>query len=60
MQYNQPRPLTYSINNAAFQLSISRASIYRLIAQKKLDLRKVGNRSVVTASSVMKLIGEAA
>jgi hypothetical protein len=60
MQHDQPRPLTYSINGAAFELSVSRASIYRLIAQSKLDLRQVGNRSVITASSIKRLIGEAA
>ena len=60
MQHDHPRPLTYPINAAAHELSISRASLYRLVKQQKLELRKVGAKSVITTSSIMRLIGEAA
>ena len=60
MQYDQDAPLAYTINGAAKALSVSRSHIYRLVARKELDQRKVGQRTVITASSIKRLIGEAA
>ena len=60
MQNDPNGPLAYTINGAANALSVSRASIYRLCNRKELDMRKIGQRTVVTASSVKRLIGEAA
>jgi excisionase family DNA binding protein len=53
-------PLAYTINGAAKALSCSRSHIYRSAMRGELDLRKVGQKSVITASSIKRLIGEAA
>jgi hypothetical protein len=37
-------------------LSISHASFYRLVADGRLDARKIGTKTVVTALSIEKLI----
>lgn len=41
------RPLTVSITDAARALSLSRASIYRLVSQGDLRTYKVGRRTLV-------------
>lgn len=39
-------------------LRISHSSVYRLIAAAKLDARKLGNKTLITAESIARLIGE--
>jgi excisionase family DNA binding protein len=48
--------LAYSINDAARVSGLGRSSIYRLVHENKLQLRKVGTRSLITASSLRALI----
>ena len=62
---NSPAPidqaLAYSIADAARVSGLGRTTIYRLAAEQKLDLRKIGTRSLITASSLRRLVeGEAA
>jgi hypothetical protein len=54
-------PIAYSIDDAVKVSSIGRSSLYSLIAQGKLEARKVGSRTVIPARSLKALIlGEAA
>jgi excisionase family DNA binding protein len=47
----------YSIEGACAQLGdCSRAHIYRLVNQKKLELVKVGSRSIITGRSIRTLL----
>jgi excisionase family DNA binding protein len=39
-------------------LGISHATCYRLIAAGKLDARKLGNKTVITAQSIQRLVTE--
>lgn len=58
---NALAPLAYSINEAARVTSFSRARIYQLINEGRLQSRKIGGRTIVPASSLRALIeGEAA
>ncbi len=50
--------LTYSIPEAANQLSVSRATIYRLFESGELEYRKVAGRTVVTHAALLRFIGE--
>lgn len=45
-------PLAYGIIDAARNLGIGRSSIYRLIADGKLEARALGGRTVIPASSL--------
>jgi excisionase family DNA binding protein len=49
-------PVAYSIKDTCRFLSIGRTFCYRLIAEKKLHLVKLGRRSLVTAASVKLLL----
>jgi hypothetical protein len=46
-----PRAL-YPIKEAEVILSVSHAQIYRLIDAGRLDARKIGSRSFITAASI--------
>ena len=56
----------YPIKEAEVILSISHAQIYRLIDAGRLDARKIGSRSFITAASIdsflasLPKVGEAA
>ena len=56
---SHPAPLAYGIDDAAMALGIGRVSVYRLVNENKLRLVKVGRRSLIPASSVRALLGEA-
>lgn len=45
-------PLAYGIVDAARNLGIGRSSIYRLIADGKLEARALGGRTVIPAASL--------
>jgi excisionase family DNA binding protein len=49
--------LTYSIYEAVEATSIGRSNIYNLIRTGKLDAHKVGNRHLISAASLRKLVG---
>lgn len=48
--------LAYSINETAKALSLGRTSIYALIAEGRLETFKFGNRRLVKAESVRRLV----
>lgn len=48
--------LAYTIPDASRVSGIGRTSIYKLASEGKLELRKIGSRSLITASSLRSLI----
>ena len=48
--------LAYSISEAAAAISIGRSKIYLLIAEKRLETRKIGKRTVIPAASLHRLL----
>lgn len=56
----QPEPLAYSIKEACRASSLGRTRLYQLIAEGRLEARKVGKRTIIPAASLRALIdGEA-
>ncbi|MDJ0391360.1 helix-turn-helix domain-containing protein [Roseomonas sp. E05] len=53
-------PITYTVNDAAAVSGLSRATLYRLAADGRLRLVKVGSRTLVDATSLRALLGVAA
>lgn len=54
-------PLAYSIDEACRVSSLCRSKLYQCIRENKLQIRKVGRRTLVPADSLRRLIdGEAA
>jgi excisionase family DNA binding protein len=53
-----PARVLYSPREAQALLGISHATLYRLIAAAKLDARKLGNKTLITADSIAQLIAE--
>ncbi len=54
------RPDAWRVNDALRQLSISRATLYKMVKNGELRLARVGGRTVVPDSEIMRLIGEVA
>ena len=52
--------LAYSVAEACEATTIGKTGIYRLINEGRLETRKIGKRTLIPASSLRKLIGEAA
>jgi excisionase family DNA binding protein len=50
------KPLTYSISDAARVSSLGRTRLYELIGEGKLDRVKVGNRTLIKADSLHRLL----
>ncbi len=50
-------PLCYRINDACQLLGISRAHLYQRVAMGELRLVKIGNRSLIPASEIVRLSG---
>lgn len=48
--------LAYSIPEAAAAVSIGRSKVYALIAEGRLETRKIGKRTVIPAASLAKLL----
>ncbi len=48
--------LAYSINETAEALSLGRTSVYALIAEGRLEVFKLGRRTLVKAESIRKLV----
>ena len=48
--------LAYSIPQAAHAISIGRSKIYLFIAEKRLETRKIGKRTVIPAASLHRLL----
>ena len=51
-----PTPLAYSITDACKVTSLGRTRIYELIAQGRLERRKIGNRTIIPAASLHALL----
>ncbi len=50
--------LAYSIPEAANAISIGRSKLYELIAEGRVETRKIGKRTVIPAASLHRLLGE--
>lgn len=48
--------LSYSINETAQLLSMGRTSVYALIAEDRLEIFKLGRRTLVKADSIRRLV----
>lgn len=48
--------LAYSIPEAAAAVSIGRSKVYALIAEGRLETRKIGKRTVIPAASLISLL----
>ncbi|MFN3619609.1 helix-turn-helix domain-containing protein [Sphingorhabdus sp.] len=48
--------LAYTINDAARVSGLGRTTLYKLAGEGKIELRKIGARSIITASSLRALI----
>lgn len=56
----QPQPLAYSVADACKVSSIGKTRLYALIAEGRLEVRKIGKRTLIPAVSLRALIeGEA-
>ena len=53
---NNPDKIAYTINEAMAAIGIGRTFLYRLGNEGRLDLRKVGGRTLITAASLHRLI----
>lgn len=49
-------PLAYSINEAIRATSLGRTRLYQLISEGKLKAIKIGNRTLIPASALHKLL----
>lgn len=49
-------PLAYSINEACRVSSLGRTRLYQLIGEGRLDVRKIGKRTLIPAASLRALI----
>jgi excisionase family DNA binding protein len=52
------RPDAWRVTDALHQLSISRATLYKMAKSGEVRLARVGGRVVVPDSEIMRLIGE--
>ena len=50
-------PLAYSIADACRVTSIGRTRLYILIAEGRLEVRKIGRRTLIPAASLRALVG---
>jgi excisionase family DNA binding protein len=49
-------PLAYSISDACRASSLGRTRLYQLIAEGRLEARKIGKRTLIPAASLRALI----
>ncbi len=56
LEKNMAAKLAYSIPEAAAAVSIGRSKIYALIAEGRLETRKIGKRTVIPAASLIRLL----
>ena len=52
----QIEKITYTIQEAIEVTGISRSSIYNLIAEDRLETRKIGRRTLIPARSLRRLL----
>lgn len=53
---NDHAPLAYSINEACRVSSLGRTRLYQLIGEGRLEIRKVGKRTLIPAVSLRALV----
>ena len=53
---NTLEPLAYSVGEACRVSSLGRTRLYQLIAEGRLDVRKIGKRTLIPAASLRALI----
>ncbi|SEF41020.1 DNA binding domain-containing protein, excisionase family [Methylobacterium sp. 190mf] len=51
-----PMKLAYSVNEACQALSLSRTTVYEMIADKRLRSFKVGVKTLIPADSLQRLV----
>lgn len=54
-----PLKFAFTVNESCNALGIGRTKFYQLASQGKIDLRKLGGRTVATADSLRRLVEEA-
>lgn len=59
IQMNTAEKIAYTVPEALAAIGIGRTNFYKLAGEGKIDLRKVGGRTLVTATSLHRLIEEA-
>lgn len=50
-------PLAYSVSEACRVSSLGRTRLYQLISEGRLEVRKIGKRTLIPAASLRALIG---
>ncbi len=50
--------LAYSIPEAANAISIGRSKLYELIAEGRIEIKKIGKRTIIPAESLLRLLNE--
>lgn len=53
-----PEKLGYSVKEAVTATSLSRSNLYRMIGGKLIETRRVGNRIIIPAAAVQRLVEE--
>jgi Helix-turn-helix domain len=53
---NTPEPLAYSVADAIRVSTICKTRLYQLIAEGKLEARKIGKRTLIPGASLRALI----
>lgn len=57
MQHERiPEPIAYSVADACRVSSLGRTRLYQLIGEGRLEVRKVGKRTLIPAASLRALI----
>lgn len=56
---DSPLKLAFTVDEGCAALGIGRTKFYALAAQGKIDLRKIGGRTVATAESLRRLVEQA-
>lgn len=51
-----PEPLAYTVADACRVTTIGKTRLYQLIAEGKLEVRKIGKRTLIPAASLRALI----
>ena len=51
-------PIALSINDTAKTLSLGRTTIYAMIADGRLEVIKLGRRTLIKVASVRRLLGD--
>ena len=51
-----PQPLAYSIRQASQVTSIGRTRLFQLIKEGRLEVRRIGSRTIIPAESLRALI----